>query len=72
MISDKQIFERYEKVRSSGKYNMITDWGKLMDPLADKITQISSGIIIVKKSLIQTHIVSIKINMYINIRNKIS
>ena len=25
MISDKKIFERYEKVRSSGKYNMITE-----------------------------------------------
>ena len=25
MISDKQIFERYEKIRSSGKYNMITE-----------------------------------------------
>lgn len=31
MISDKQIFERYEKVRSSGKYNMITEANDAMD-----------------------------------------
>ena len=31
MISDKQIFERYEKVRSSGKYNMITEANSAMD-----------------------------------------
>lgn len=31
MISDKQIFERYEKVRSSGKYNMITEANQAMD-----------------------------------------
>ena len=24
-MSDKQIFDRYEKIRSSGKYNMITE-----------------------------------------------
>ena len=30
------------------KFNLITDWGKLMDPLADKLTQIStlSGLVI--------------------------
>ena len=31
MISDKQIFERYEKVRLSGKYNMITEANQAMD-----------------------------------------
>ena len=31
MISDKQIFERYEKVRLSGKYNMITETNNAMD-----------------------------------------
>lgn len=31
MISDKKIFERYEKVRSSGKYNMITEANQAMD-----------------------------------------
>ena len=31
MISDKQIFKRYEKVRSSGKYNMITEANQAMD-----------------------------------------
>ena len=31
MISDKKIFERYEKVRSSGKYNMITEANDAMD-----------------------------------------
>ena len=31
MLSDKQIFERYEKVRSSGKYNMITEANQAMD-----------------------------------------
>ena len=24
-MGDKQIFDRYEKIRSSGKYNMITE-----------------------------------------------
>ena len=31
MISDKQIFERYEKVRSSGKYNMFIEAKDAMD-----------------------------------------
>ena len=31
MKSDKQIFERYEKVRLSGKYNMITEANYAMD-----------------------------------------
>lgn len=32
------------------KYNLITDWGKLMDPLADKLTQISTiSALIIKK-----------------------
>ena len=31
MMSDKQIFERYEKVRLSGKYNMITEANQAMD-----------------------------------------
>ena len=30
-MSDKQIFDRYEKVRSSGKYNMITEANNAMD-----------------------------------------
>lgn len=30
MISDKQIFERYEKVRLSGKYNMIMESNQAM------------------------------------------
>ena len=31
MLSDKQIFEKYEKVRLSGKYNMIMEANKAMD-----------------------------------------
>ena len=31
MITDKQIFERYEKVRLSGKYNMIMEANNAMD-----------------------------------------
>lgn len=30
-MSDKQIFDRYEKIRSSGKYNMITEANDAMD-----------------------------------------
>ena len=30
-MSDKQIFDRYEKIRSSGKYNMITEANQAMD-----------------------------------------
>ena len=31
MMSDKQIFNRYEKIRSSGNYNMITEANDAMD-----------------------------------------
>ena len=31
MISDKELFRRYEKVRLSGKYNMITEANEAMD-----------------------------------------
>lgn len=34
------------------KYNLITDWGKLMDPLADKITQISTLSALIIKGII--------------------
>ena len=34
------------------KYNLITDWGKLMDPLADKITQISTISALILKGII--------------------
>lgn len=34
------------------KYNLITDWGKLMDPLADKITQISTISALIIKGII--------------------
>lgn len=34
------------------KYNLITDWGKLMDPLADKITQISTIAALIIKGII--------------------
>lgn len=30
-MSDKQIFDRYEKIRSSGKYNMITEANNAMN-----------------------------------------
>ena len=30
-MSDKQIFYRYEKIRSSGKYNMITEANDAMN-----------------------------------------
>ena len=30
-MSDKQIFDQYEKIRSSGKYNMITEANDAMD-----------------------------------------
>lgn len=29
-LSDREIFRRYEKVRTSGKYNMITESDKAM------------------------------------------
>ena len=34
------------------RYNFITDWGKLMDPLADKITQISTISALIIKHII--------------------
>ncbi len=38
--------------RIARKYNLITDWGKLMDPLADKITQISTISALIIKGII--------------------
>lgn len=34
------------------RFNFITDWGKLMDPLADKITQISTITALIIKNII--------------------
>lgn len=38
--------------RIARKYNLITDWGKLMDPLADKITQIATISALIIKGII--------------------
>lgn len=38
--------------RIARKYDLITDWGKLMDPLADKITQISTLSALIIKGII--------------------
>ena len=38
--------------RIARKYNLITDFGKLMDPLADKITQISTILALIIKGII--------------------
>ena len=38
--------------RIARKYNIITDWGKLMDPLADKITQIATISALILKGII--------------------
>ena len=38
--------------RIARKYNFITEWGKLMDPLADKLTQISTITALVIKGII--------------------
>ncbi len=38
--------------RIARKYNFITEWGKLMDPLADKLTQISTISALVIKGII--------------------
>lgn len=38
--------------RIARKYNLITDFGKLMDPLADKITQISTVLALIIKGII--------------------
>lgn len=43
------------------KYNLITDFGKLMDPLADKMTQISLLLTITFKQIISFWIVGIVI-----------
>lgn len=48
------------------KYNLITDWGKLMDPLADKITQISTI-----SALIIKHIIPFWILVIITIKELI-
>ena len=34
------------------KYNLITDFGKLMDPLADKCTQVATLIVLVAQSIV--------------------
>ena len=41
------------------KYNLITDWGKLMDPLADKITQISTISALIIKHIIPFWILAV-------------
>ena len=41
------------------KYNLITDWGKLMDPLADKLTQISTISALIIKHIIPFWILAI-------------
>lgn len=41
------------------KFNLITDFGKLVDPLADKLTQIATLIAIVVKGIIPIWILSI-------------
>lgn len=38
--------------RIARKYNLITDFGKLLDPLADKITQISTVLALIIKGII--------------------
>lgn len=43
------------------KYNMITNWGKLMDPLADKVMQISVLLVMTDKKFIPTWIILIVI-----------
>ena len=41
------------------KYNYITDFGKLMDPLADKTTQVATLLALVMKSIIRPWILAI-------------
>lgn len=41
------------------KYNLISDWGKLMDPLADKITQISTISALIIKGIIPFWILAV-------------
>ena len=41
------------------RYNLTTDWGKLMDPLADKITQISTISALIIKHIIPFWILAI-------------
>ncbi len=43
------------------KYNCITDFGKLMDPLADKCTQISTLLVLVVQHIIPTWIIVVVI-----------
>ncbi len=45
--------------RIARKYNLITDWGKLMDPLADKITQISTISALIIKGIIPFWILAV-------------
>ena len=43
------------------KYNFITDFGKLMDPLADKATQVATLVVLVLKNIIPFWILAIVI-----------
>lgn len=45
--------------RIARKYNLITDWGRLADPLADKITQISTISALIIKDIIPFWILAV-------------